>query len=172
MTLIECPIERAPEVMAIFNHEILNSTGLYEYQPRTLETVQAWFRAKHSGRFPVIGAIADDGTLAGFASYGPFRSFPAYKYSVEHSVYVRADQRGRGVGRRLLQEVLAAAQREDYHMVIGGIDAENTASIRLHVSVGFTPCARIRHAGFKFGRWLDLAFYQYLLPTPAQPQDG
>jgi phosphinothricin acetyltransferase len=91
---------------------------------------------------------------------------------VEHSVYVDARFRGQGVGRVLLRAVIAAAESQDYHVMVGGIDAANAISIRLHESLGFTPCGIVRHAGFKFGRWLDLAFYQLILRTPAAPVDG
>ncbi len=172
MNLVDCTSDRAPEILAIFNEEIAHSTALYDYQPRTMTTMQAWFAAKQKGNHPVLGAIAADGSLAGFATYGPFRPHAAYKYSVEHSVYIRKDQRGQGLGRTLLQAIVAAAERQNYHTIIGGIDSQNAASIRLHRSLGFVHCASIQHAGFKFGRWLDLEFYQLLLPTPSHPLDG
>ncbi|MEI8044903.1 MAG: N-acetyltransferase family protein, partial [Verrucomicrobiota bacterium] len=107
-----------------------------------------------------------------FASYGSFRAWPAYKYSVEHSIYVDARFRRRGVGRRLLEALIAAAREQDYHALIGAIDAENQASLALHERLGFTHCGTIRQVGFKFGRWLDLSFYQLILATPLQPLDG
>lgn len=107
-----------------------------------------------------------------FASYGPFRAWPAYKYSVEHSVYVQRDHRGKGLGRKVLQQLIDEAQRQDYHVMVGGIEASNAHSIALHESLGFVHAGTIRHAGFKFGRWLDLSFYQLVLPTPVHPTDG
>ena len=80
--------------------------------------------------------------------------------------------RGQGVGRTLLAAIIDAAEKQDYHVMVGGIDASNAVSIRLHESLGFTACGIVRHAGFKFGRWLDLAFYQLILKTPAAPVDG
>lgn len=171
MTIAECTFEHAPEILAIFNDAIINSTALYDYKPRTMASMEAWFEAKRKGRFPVLGAFGDDGRLAGFATYGPFRAFPAYKYSVEHSVYVRKDCRGHGLGRLLLAEIIQAAQKQEYHMMIGGIDSANAASIRLHRGAGFIQCASIKQAGFKFGRWLDLEFYQLILPTPYEPNE-
>lgn len=173
MNLVTCTFDQnAPAILAIFNDAIANSTALYEYQPRTMDTIRAWFDAKAKGNFPVLGLEDENGTLMGFASYGAFRAFAAYKYTVEHSVYVDQRYRGRGVGRHLLGEIVDAAKAQHYHMMIGGIDAENAASIALHKSLGFTHCASIKQAGFKFGRWLDLEFYQLLLPTPEQPMDG
>jgi L-amino acid N-acyltransferase len=173
MRVIQCQHDRhADAILAIFNDAILNSTALYDYQPRTREMMIAWFETKAKGRFPVIGIENDSGELMGFGSYGTFRAFPAYKYTVEHSVYVDARFRGQGIGKRLLQEIITTAQGQDYHVLIGVIDAANAVSLRLHESLGFTPCGTIRHAGFKFNRWLDVVFYQLILTTPAQPRDG
>ncbi len=173
MNLITCePQRHAAPILAIFNDAIANSTALYDYKPRTAESMVGWFEAKSRGRFPVIGAEDDSGALMGFASYGPFRPHPAYKYTVEHSVYVDAGCRGQGVGRALLGAVILAAEKQDYHVMVGGIDAANAISIKLHESLGFTSCGVVKHAGFKFGRWLDLAFYQLILRTPAAPVDG
>jgi L-amino acid N-acyltransferase YncA len=112
------------------------------------------------------------GDLLGFPSLGTFRAWPAYKYRVEHSVHVPRDHRGQGLGRVLLQEVIAAARAHDLHVLVGGIEATNTASIALHTAPGFSHAGTIAHAGFKFGRWLDLCFYKLVLDTPAAPVDG
>ena len=170
--LIDCDRSRAQEILAILNEAIANSTALYDYHPRTMAMMDTWFDAKEKGRYPVIGAVDEQHRLLGFASYGAFRNWPAYKYSVEHSVYVDAECRGRGVGALLLGAIVARAGSQQYHTLIGGIDATNDASIALHKRFGFQCCGRIRHAGFKFGRWLDLDFYQLILDTPADPSDG
>jgi L-amino acid N-acyltransferase YncA len=173
LNIIGCDAQRhSAAILAIFNDAIANSTALYDYQPRTAESMVAWFDAKARGRYPVIGVEDEHGTLMGFASFGPFRAWPAYKYTVEHSVYVDARFRGQGVGRALLGAVILAAEKHDYHVMVGGIDATNAVSIKLHESLGFKACGIVRHAGFKFGRWLDLAFYQLILRTPAAPVDG
>ncbi len=163
---------QAASILEILNEAILNSTALYDYRPRTPESMVAWFAAKAAGAFPVLGAMGEAGELLGFASYGTFRAWPAYKYSVEHSVYVRSDQRGRGVGRALLEALISRAEEQGYHTLIGGIDVGNAGSIALHEKLGFNHAGTIRQAGFKFGRWLDLAFYQLLLKTPLEPRDG
>jgi len=173
MNLVRCERARHSEaILAILNDAIVNSTALYDYQPRTAQNMVQWFDAKDQKNFPVIGAEDERGELMGFASYGTFRAWPAYKYSVEHSVYVDSRFRGQGVGRALLKAIVAAAEKQDYHIMVGGIDASNQVSIRLHESLGFTSCGVIRQAGFKFGRWLDLAFYQLVLRTPSAPVDG
>jgi L-amino acid N-acyltransferase len=164
--------DHAALMLEIFNDAILNSTALYEYKPRTIETMRAWFAAKAQGGFPVIGLQGDAGEFMGFASYGSFRAFPAFKYTVEHSVYAHPAHRGKGVGERLLTLVIDAAQAQGVHVLVGGICASNAASIALHQKLGFTHSGTITQAGFKFGRWLDLAFYQRTLNTPEQPVDG
>ena len=172
MKTILCTEQHLESIREILNEAIVHSTAIYDYHPRPPEAMRSWFEVKKKGNFPVIGAEDEAGTLLGFASYGVFRSWPAYKYSVEHSVYVDAAFRGRGVGRLLMMALIEAARGQNYHTMIGGIDASNQASIGLHRSLGFTQCASIKEAGFKFGRWLDLEFYQLLLPTPERPMDG
>ena len=147
-------------MLDIFNEAIVHSTALYDYAPRAPQSMVGWFKTKEAGRFPVIGAIDDGGGLLGFASYGTFRAWPAYKYSVEHSVYVHKDHRGRGIGLALMQRLILAAVEQQMHVMVGGIDVTNTGSIALHEKLGFVHAGTIRHAAFKFNRWLDLGFYQ------------
>jgi L-amino acid N-acyltransferase YncA len=172
MNLVRCDSAYSDQILAILNEAILNSTALYDYRVRTPEAMAGWFEAKTKGNFPVIGALGDDGGLLGFGSYGVFRGWPAYKYSVEHSVYVAGEHRGKGIGKRLLQEVISSARSQNYHVLIGGIDSANTVSIGLHKKLGFKHAGTIRQVGFKFGRWLDLDFYQLILETPTEPKDG
>jgi phosphinothricin acetyltransferase len=173
MHIVTCTHDRhTAQILDIFNEAILTSTALFDYQARTPESMVAWFKAKEAGRFPVVGVEDEQGRLLGFASYGSFRAWPAYKYTVEHSVYVHKDARRRGIGRILMGELIAAAQAQGYHLLVGGIEATNANSISLHVSLGFDHAGTIREAGFKFGRWLDLSFYQLVLKTPAHPTDG
>ncbi|MET0332647.1 MAG: N-acetyltransferase family protein [Rhizobacter sp.] len=170
---VDCTEERhALAILDIFNEAIATSTALYDYKPRAPEAMVGWFATKRANGFPVVGLEDEAGTLLGFASYGTFRAWPAYKYSVEHSIYIHKDHRGKGLGRTLLEAIVAAAQEREVHVLIGGIDATNAGSIALHESLGFVHAGTIREAGFKFGRWLDLAFYQRILATPAQPVDG
>jgi L-amino acid N-acyltransferase len=173
MRIIDCTYEaHGQAILDIFNEAILNSTALYEYEPRALHTILSWFGSKAAGHYPVIGASDELGNLLGFASYGIFRDRPAYKYSIEHSVYVHKDHRRQGVGAALLTRLIETARMQQYHVMVGGIDLANQGSIALHEQLGFFHAGTIRQAGFKFGRWLDLGFYQLLLDTPAQPTGG
>ncbi len=170
MQFVECNFDRHAEpILEILNDAIVNSTALFDYEPRTLDSMVLWFRTKEAHHFPVMGLESESGELLGFASYGTFRNWPAYKYTVEHSVYVHAAHRSRGIGRRLLQRLIQEAETQGYHTLVGGIETSNTASIALHESLGFVHAGTIRQAGFKFGRWLDVSFYQLLLRTPLEP---
>jgi phosphinothricin acetyltransferase len=172
LRIISCGRSYSAAILAIVNEAIENSTALYDYRARTPAMMDAWFDAKEQAHYPVIGVIDQASQLLGFGSYGPFRAWPAYKYTIEHSLYVERSHRGQGIGKLLLAELIATATRHDYHTMIGGIDAQNVASIAVHRRLGFEQCAHIRQAGFKFNRWLDLRFYQLLLKTPAHPVDG
>jgi len=170
---VHCTHERhAPAILAIFNEAIVNSTALYDYQPRPLESMKTWFDTKQQGNFPVIGLEDSQGQLLAFGSYGTFRAWPAYKYTAEHSVYVHRDHRGRGLGLEVMRALIESARQRDLHALVGGIDATNTASIALHQRLGFRHVGTLPQVGFKLGRWLDLALYQLLLETPREPVDG
>ena len=163
MTFLDCTHDHLEAIQAIFNEAIVNSTALYDYEPRSAEVMEVWWTAKQEKNLPVIGVVDEKGTLMGFGSYGPFRPHAAYQHTVEHSIYVDARFRGHGLGKELLHRLIERAMQQGYHMMIGVIDAENAGSIALHAKAGFEPCGQIREAGFKFGRWLDLALYQLTL---------
>jgi L-amino acid N-acyltransferase len=173
MQVVPCTVQdHGSAILRILNEAIVSSTALYDYEPRPLSSMTAWFEEKRAGDFPVWGAVDDSGELLGFASYGVFRVRPAYKYTVEHSVYVDAATRGRGVGKRLMRRLIETAIEQEKHVLVGGIDAGNSESVKFHEALGFEPAGVVKQAGFKFGRWLDLAFYQLILPTPRAPRDG
>jgi L-amino acid N-acyltransferase len=173
MRLVTCtPEVHAESILGILNETIENSTAIYDYRPRPLSSMEGWFKTKAVGDFPVVGVESEEGQLLGFASYGTFRGWPAYKYTVEHSVYVHKNHRGQGLGLKLMRELIAVATAQERHLLVGGVDTANEASIALHRKLGFVHAGTIRQAGFKFGRWLDLAFYQLTLETPLMPIDG
>jgi phosphinothricin acetyltransferase len=152
------------QILAIYNEVIRNSTAVYSEEEFTPARGEAWFDGKVSNGFPVIAA-RDPSGVVGFGTFGEFRAWPCYRHSVEHSVHVRADRRGRGIGRALLTGLLGRAARMGKHVMIAGIDADNTVSIGLHRSLGFTNAGHFHQVGYKFGRWLDLVFMECILPT-------
>jgi len=157
-----------PALLDIYNHIILHTTAVYSYQPHTMEARREWYAAKQKDGYPVFVA-EEDGRVVGFSSFGPFRAWPAYKYTIENSVYVAEDQRGKGIGKLLIQPLIDEAVRQGYHAIIASIDASNESSLRLHRAFGFEEVAHFRQVGYKFGRWLDLKFLELLLATPADP---
>jgi phosphinothricin acetyltransferase len=158
-------------ILDIYNDAILNTTAVYDYEPHTLEMRRQWFRIKEAQGFPVFVA-EENGRIVGFSSIGPFRAWAAYKYSVENSIYVAVDQRGKGIGKLLLEPLIKAAEELDLHTIVAGIDSTNHVSIKLHERFGFKEVGHFKQVGYKFGCWLDLTFMQLVLKTPEQPAEG
>lgn len=151
-----------PAILDIVNDAILNSAALFEYEPRTLGEQAGWLAERNAGGWPVLVAEVDGDTI-GFASYGPFRARPAYAATVEHSVYVAQHGRSKGVGRALMLALIAAAKADGRHVMVGGIDGSNDASIAFHAALRFVETGRMPEVGWKFERWLDLVFMQLIL---------
>jgi len=162
MKIREVIEEDLTQLLSIYNEIILNSTAVYDYEPHTLEMRKQWFEKKKLHGFPVFVA-EENGKILGFSSIGPFRAWAAYKYSVENSVYVAADVRGRGIGKLLILPLVEVAKKLQFHTIIAGIDATNESSLRLHKSFGFEEVAHFKEVGWKFGRWLDLKFLQLII---------
>jgi L-amino acid N-acyltransferase YncA len=162
-----------PGILPIYNHAVEHTTAVFEYRPQTLDMRREWFRAKQAASLPVFVAVddADGDRVLGFATYGPFRAWPAYKYSVEHSVYVDPAVQRQGLGTALVRAVLADARARDLHVVMAGITADNVVSLRLHERHGFKEVAHIPQVGYKFGKWLDLKFLQLVLEGPSAPTE-
>ncbi|HSZ34899.1 MAG TPA: GNAT family N-acetyltransferase [Puia sp.] len=157
-----------PQILGIYNEVIEHTTAVFSYAKHSLAMREDWFQSRREGKFPVYVA-EDKGEILGFSSYGPFRIWPAYKYTVENSIYVAAAHRGKGLSKLLMQPLIDQAIRQQYHVVIAGIEASNLISIRLHESFGFIEVANFKEVGFKFGKWLDLKFLELILPTPEFP---
>lgn len=155
-------VDDLPAILAIYNHAVLHTTASYDLEPSTLAQRRAWFETRAAQGFPVLVAEGD-GVVAAFGAYGAFRDRPGYRHTVEHSIYVDAAQRRQGLGRAVLAELIAMARAEGRHAMVGGIDAESEASLRLHADLGFVEVGRLREVGHKFGRWLDVVFMQLLL---------
>jgi L-amino acid N-acyltransferase len=148
-----------PGLLAIYNDVIATSTAIYSYLPVTLDDRTQWWRARVATGYPVLVAIDASGVL-GFSTFGDFRAWPGYRFTVEHSVHVRADCRGQGIGQELVKALFPRARVLDKHVMIAGVDAANHASIRFHERLGFEKTGHLREVGYKFDRWLDLVFLQ------------
>ncbi len=158
-----------PAILEITNDAIRSGTALWTITPLSLQARADWMAARLEAGFPVL--VADRaGDVLGFASYGTFRPFEGYGQTVEHSLYVGARARRQGVGRDLLEALIAHARQAGRHVMIGGVEASNAASIALHERAGFTRAAVLPQVGRKFERWLDLLFMHKLLAP--EDQDG
>jgi L-amino acid N-acyltransferase len=151
-----------PEITAIYNDILTTSTAIYRDEPETVADRLAWWQTRVQQDYPVIVACEGEAVI-GFASFGDFRSSPGYRYTVEHTVHVHSASRGRGVGSTLVRTLISRATAMGKHVMTGGIDAENIPSIRFHERLGFERAAHFKQVGFKFGRFLDLIFVQFIL---------
>src|SRR4051794_35397348 len=154
-------LDDAEPIRAIYNLEVVESTVTFDLVPRSLEDQQSWLSARSGAHAVLVAEHA--GEIVGFASLSPWRDRPAYNTTVEDSVYVRRDQRGAGVGRLLLGELLTVATRHGFHAVLGRIVGGHEASIALHAALGFEQVGVEREVGRKFGRWLDVVLMERLL---------
>lgn len=158
-----------PAITAIFNEVIATSTAIYADDPFTAADRAAWFAARQAAGYPVLVA-QEDGAILGLASFGEFRAWPGFRHTVEHSVHVRADARGRGLGTALVSALFEPARALGKHVMIAGVDTANEGSIRIHQRLGFARGAVLREVGRKFGRWLDLELMQKFLDAPGAPR--
>jgi L-amino acid N-acyltransferase YncA len=161
-----------PATLAIYNQLVADTTLIWSDRPETLEERTAWFSARRARGFPVLVAV-DRGTgeVVGIGTYGDFRdsqSKPGYRFTVEHSIHVRRDRTGAGVGALLLDALFERARTAGVHAMIAGADAANAGAIRFHQRHGFVEVARFREVGRKFGRWLDLVFLQRIIGDPGE----
>ena len=155
-------LDDAEAIRTIYNREVLGSTVTFDMVPRTLEDQLAWMD-EHSGAHPAVVAVDDRDRVRGFGSLSPYRPRPAYRTSVEDSVYIDSEARGQGVGRGLLTELVALAGAHGFHTVLARIVKGHDASIGLHQACGFQLVGVEREVGRKFGRWLDVVLMQLLI---------
>lgn len=162
MRIRTAEIGDAESIAAIYNVEVAESTATFDLEPRSLARQREWLQQR-SGAHVVLVAEDSDGTIAGFASLSPYKDRPAYSTTVESSVYVHRDARGRGVAKQLMFELLDIARSHGFHAVIARISGSQEASLVLHERVGFERVGIEREVGRKFGRWLDVVTMQVML---------
>ena len=150
-------------ITAIYNDAVAHTTAIWNETQVDAANRMAWLADRHRAGYPVLVAVDENGAVLGYASFGDWRAFDGYRHTVEHSVYVRGDQRGAGIGRALMLALIERARDLGKHVMVAGIEAGNTASIRLHETLGFEQAGHLKQVGAKFGKWLDLAFLQLIL---------
>jgi L-amino acid N-acyltransferase len=163
------------QITAIHNDAVVHTTAIWNEEAVDVADRSAWLTARRERGFPVIVA-ADDTGVVGYASFGDWRPHSGYRHTVEHSVYVRGDQRGRGIGQILMVELIERARGLGVHVMVGAVESGNLPSIVLHKRLDFLQVGRMPQVGAKFGRWLDLTFLQLVLDDrpfpPEPPTDG
>ena len=155
-------------ILDIYNDAVRNTTAIWNETPVDLGNRQAWFEARAQQGYPIMVAVDDTGVL-GYASFGDWRPFEGFRHTGEHSVYIRGDQRGKGLGPQLMAVLIERARACGKHVMVAAIESGNTASVRLHERLGFAVTGQMPQVGVKFGRWLDLTFMQRVLPPGAEP---
>jgi L-amino acid N-acyltransferase YncA len=155
-------------VAAIYNDAVLNTTAIWNDKTVDAANRLAWLADRSRAGYPVLVAV-DRGEVVGYASFGDWRAFDGYRHTIEHSVYVRTDQHGKGIGKALMLALIDRARMIGKHVMVAGIEAGNTGSIRLHEKLGFEHNGVLKQVGMKFGKWLDLAFMQLTLDAREKP---
>ncbi len=162
MQVREATEQDLPEMLHIYNDIIANTTAVWHTEQHTLAMRSEWFQQRQQMGFPVFVAELN-GVVAGYSTYGPFRPWSGYRHTVENSVYVSAEHRGKGIAKALMPPIIEAAKKMNLHAMVAGIEASNEISIALHKKFGFTEVAHFKEVGFKFNRWLDLIFMELIL---------
>lgn len=154
-----------PEVNEIYNYAILNTTALYKEKPETLEQRNEWYVQKLQKKDPMF-VYEENQKVIGFVTYSQFRPYAAYRYTVEHSVYVHQDHQQKGIGTKLMKHIIDVANKNNIKTMVACIDDDNKGSIIAHEKLGFYFAGRIKNSGYKFGRWLSIVYYQLDLKGP------
>jgi L-amino acid N-acyltransferase YncA len=157
VTIVDATESHLPGIVAIFNHAVRETFSIWSETETTVELRREWLWARRAAGFPVIVAV-EGGAVLGYGSFGVFRDFPGYARTVEHSVYIAPAAQRRGLGRLILNELVARARAAGKEAMIGGIDSANAASIALHEQAGFEIQGTLKGVGRKFGKALDLVF--------------
>ncbi|MGE8453558.1 MAG: N-acetyltransferase family protein [Pseudomonadales bacterium] len=169
MKVRDATIDDMPAVMAIYNDAVVNTTAIWnDTQVDTANRVE-WLAARQKAGYPVLVAEDAEEGLVGYASFGDWRAFDGYRYTVEHSVYVRSDQRRKGIAEVMMVALMDRARALGKHVMVAGIEAQNAGSIQLHEKLGFRSVGVLPQVGTKFSKWLDLAFLQIELDQRTEP---
>ncbi|MCB0477992.1 MAG: N-acetyltransferase [Crocinitomicaceae bacterium] len=160
--ITEARKEDLPGILEIWNHEILTGTAIFDETPKTIQEVEAWWKERKSGGFPVF-VILEENQVMCYGTYAQFRPKTGYRISVEHSIYAHPESRGKGLGKLMMRKLIQTARDQKLENMIGVIDGSNYKSIRFHEKFGFIECGRMERIGIKFGRHLDIVIMQLQL---------
>jgi phosphinothricin acetyltransferase len=156
----------AGAIAAIYAHHVLHGTASYELEPPSAEDTRGKIERITARGWPFLAAC-EGGEVVGYAYAEQLRDRPAYRFTCENSIYIRADRLGRGIGKALLTELCARSERLGFRQMIAVIGGAEPASIALHESCGFETAGRLRSVGWKQGRWLDTVYMQRALGNGA-----
>lgn len=158
--IVDAEERHLPGITAIFNHAVRETFSIWSESETSVDLRRNWMAARRAAGFPVVVAIDPEhpGEVLGYGSFGPFRDFPGYAKTVEHSVYVAPAAQRRGIGKRVLAELVSRARAKRLEAMVGGIDSANSGSIALHEQAGFEIQGKLKGVGRKFGKRLDLVF--------------
>ena len=171
MTIIrQAAREDCPGILEIYNDAVLTTTATYDYLPRTLDQREAWFDDHQRTGLPVFVAVSGEERVIGWSALNRYHDRIGYRFTVENSIYIAADHRGRGIGAALLKPLIDTAREQQLQAIIAAIDGDNEASLRLHARFGFERVGHFKKVGYKFNRWLDVVYMELLLPEP--PVEG
>lgn len=162
MLIREALITDLPAIAELWNHYILNSSYNYDYDAKSADYFEEWFRERQKEGLPVFVAEVE-GEFAGYAYYSQFRGRQGYLHSAEHGLYFNEKFQGNGFGRLLLEHLMSDAKERGFHTMVAGIDSSNPGSIIFHKRMGFELVGTFREIGYKNGKWLDCVFLQKFL---------
>lgn len=159
-----------PAINDIYNHYVLHSTATYQLEPTSVQERMTWFE-QHNADHPITVAESSTSTtppggkplILGWGSLAPYRPRKAYRFTVENSVYIHPDYHRQGIGRAIMVDLIARARASGFHAMIAAISADQLPSVKLHEALGFKPAGQLREVGWKFDRWLDVAYLQLML---------
>jgi phosphinothricin acetyltransferase len=151
-----------PAILDIYNYEILHGTATFDVEPKSLEDRLEWFRKMQPPHCVIVAE--EDGVVVGWGCLRPFHERAAYRFTVENSVYIHQDHRGRRIGTLILPHLIELAREGGFHSIIAGMSEGNAASMRLHERFGFQLIGTEKEVGYKFERWLDVTWMQKMLP--------
>ena len=175
MIVRNATLEDIPAITEIYNEAVENGKAIWNEVVVGNEDRVEWWRERTGKGFPVL-VVEDDeegshseGDVVGYATYGRFREYHGYRYTVEHSVYIRSDQRGKGVAVPLMERLIERAKEGGQHVLVAAIEGSNQPSIRLHEKLGFEMVGEMKEVGIKFGQWLNLVLMQLKLNDDSAP---